>query len=368
MSETPATDLSQSTPTSSDLTTTSVNINTNSLPDEYAFLGTWEAQLSAGIFAFSAMALCLYQIYLHLVNYVVVNEQRWIVRILFICPVYAFCSWLSLVFWKNNEAYVYFNAIRDCYEAFVIYCFLSLCFEYLGGEGTILNEIQGKPVRGANWFYCGCWFENSEYDISFLRFWKQSTLQFVAVKPIMAILTIVFQAKDFYHEGDYSLTSGYIYVLVIYNISICFALYALAFFYLAVQDMLAPFSPKLKFVSVKLIIFLSYWQGMVITALEHNGTIKHGENLTSGTVAAAWQNFLICIEMFLAAILLWFAFPYKIYAEKAQTPDGRSAGGNKNSLSHINANFRDTINPRDFVQDAITNFTPTYQSYAHLRD
>ena len=151
MSETPATDLSQSTPTSSDLTTTSVNINTNSLPDEYAFLGTWEAQLSAGIFAFSAMALCLYQIYLHLVNYVVVNEQRWIVRILFICPVYAFCSWLSLVFWKNNEAYVYFNAIRDCYEAFVIYCFLSLCFEYLGGEGTILNEIQGKPVRGANW-------------------------------------------------------------------------------------------------------------------------------------------------------------------------------------------------------------------------
>ena len=28
--------------------------------------------------------------------------------------------------------YVYFNAVRDCYEAFVIYNFLSLCYEYLG--------------------------------------------------------------------------------------------------------------------------------------------------------------------------------------------------------------------------------------------
>lgn len=142
----------------------------------------------------------------------------------------------------------------------------------------------------------------------------------------------------------------------------------LPFFHLAVQDILAPFYPRLKFVAVKAIIFLSYWQSLFITFLEHLGVIEVDEKLGSGTVSAAWQNFLICIEMFLAAILLWFAFPFNIYKEKSNTPDGRSAGGNKNSLSHINANFRDTINPRDFVQDAITNFTPQYQSYAHLRD
>lgn len=109
-----------------------------------------------------------YQNSLPLLHYVVVNEQRWIIRILFICPVYAFCSWLSLLFWRSQEAYVYFNAVRDCYEAFVIYCFLSLCFEYLGGEGTILNEIQGKPVRGAKWvgviFFLVFWVQNLGYD------------------------------------------------------------------------------------------------------------------------------------------------------------------------------------------------------------
>lgn len=30
--------------------------------------------------------------------------------------------------------------------AFVIYSFLSLCFEYLGGESTIMAEIRGKPI------------------------------------------------------------------------------------------------------------------------------------------------------------------------------------------------------------------------------
>lgn len=31
--------------------------------------------------------------------------------------------------------------------AFVIYNFLSLCYEYLGGEGNIMSEIRGKPIR-----------------------------------------------------------------------------------------------------------------------------------------------------------------------------------------------------------------------------
>ena len=48
------------------------------------------------------------------------------------------------LFWfgTSEDYYVYFNAVRDCYEAFVIYSFLSLCYDgYLGGENNIANEI-----------------------------------------------------------------------------------------------------------------------------------------------------------------------------------------------------------------------------------
>lgn len=33
--------------------------------------------------------------------------------------------------------------------AFVIYNFLSLCYEYLGGEGNIMSEIRGKPIKSS---------------------------------------------------------------------------------------------------------------------------------------------------------------------------------------------------------------------------
>lgn len=43
------------------------------------------------------------------------SEQKYIVRILFIVPIYAFDCWLSLLFFKDNY-YVYFDAVRDWYE------------------------------------------------------------------------------------------------------------------------------------------------------------------------------------------------------------------------------------------------------------
>lgn len=35
------------------------------------------------------------------------------------------------------------------FTAFVIYNFLSLCYEYLGGEGNIMSEIRGKPIKSS---------------------------------------------------------------------------------------------------------------------------------------------------------------------------------------------------------------------------
>ena len=61
-------------------------------------------------------ALLHTQIYTHLRSYTVPNEQRYIIRILFIVPVYAFDSWLSLLFISNDQYYVYFDSVRDCYE------------------------------------------------------------------------------------------------------------------------------------------------------------------------------------------------------------------------------------------------------------
>ncbi|XP_009945397.1 PREDICTED: transmembrane protein 184A, partial [Leptosomus discolor] len=136
------------------------------------FLTTTAAQVISGIFVWSALIVTFHQIYTHLKNYTVPKEQRYIIRILFIVPIYAFDSWLSLLLLGSHQYYVYFDSVRDCYEAFVIYSFLSLCFEYLGGESTIMTEIRGKPIV-SSCFYGTCCLQGMSYSIGFLRFCKQ---------------------------------------------------------------------------------------------------------------------------------------------------------------------------------------------------
>ncbi|CAC5403586.1 transmembrane protein 184B-like [Mytilus californianus] len=327
------------------------------------FLQTAAAQGIGGTFAVLALIITCHQIYLHLRYYTCPNEQRWIIRILFIVPIYSFDSFLSLLFFSNDNYYVYFDSIRDCYEAFVIYSFLSLCFEYLGGESSIMSEIRGKPIK-SSWFYCTCCLSGRQYTIGFLRFCKQATLQFCVIKPVMAVITLVLQAFSLYKDGNFSPDSGYLYVTLIYNTSISLALYALFLFYFGTKELLSPYEPILKFCTIKSVIFLSFWQGVVLAILEKaqvispiysdNGLLKAGV----GTVSAGYQNFFICIEMLLAAVALRLAFPHSIYSSGPTSSQGKTV-----SLQSISSSLKETMNPRDIMQDAIHNFHPNYSQY-----
>lgn len=68
----------------------------------------------------------------------------------------------------------------------------------------------------------------------------------------------------------FSVTSGYLYVTIIYNISVSLALYALFLFYFATRELLSPYSPVLKFFMVKSVIFLSFWQGELLFPSLHS--------------------------------------------------------------------------------------------------
>ncbi|XP_057673109.1 transmembrane protein 184A [Corythoichthys intestinalis] len=326
------------------------------------FLNTMAARALSGIFVWSALLITCHQIYTHLRSYTVPNEQRYIIRILLIVPIYAFDSWLSLLFISNNQYYVYFDSVRDCYEAFVIYNFLSLSFEYLGGESAIMSEIRGKPIQ-SSCLYGTCCLGGMSYSIGFLRFCKQATLQFCIVKPIMAAITIILQAYGKYHDGDFNVNGGYLYITIIYNFSVSLSLYALFLFFFATSDLLRPYEPVLKFLTIKSVIFLSFWQGMVLAILERCGVIPKalfidGQEVGAGTVAAGWQNFIICMEMFFAAIVLRYAFTCTVYQEKKNDVPQSIP-----SMQSISSGLKETINPGDMVQDAIHNFSPAYQQY-----
>lgn len=59
---------------------------------------------------------------------------------------------------------------------------------------------------------------------------------------------------------------------------------------------------------------------------------SNGTPTSAGTVSAGYQNFLICIEMFCAAIALRYAFPYRVYAQGCVT-DSRGRTVTMQSIS-----------------------------------
>lgn len=319
------------------------------------FLQSTTAIFFASLFVLSALAINLHHIFMHLKFTTMPSEQRYIVRILFIVPMFGFLSWLSLLYLRR-EIYVYFDSIKDWYEAFVIYSFMSLCYEYLGGEGNIMSELRGKPIK-TNWYYGTCCMSNKSYTIEFLRFCKQATLQFCAVKPMMSIMTLYLVSTNRYKDGDWSLDNGYIYITMIYNVSVSLALYGLYLFYQATKNLLSPYEPVWKFLTVKSIIFLSFWQGCLFAILQKLGYLTPlSPDMSLGAVAAGYQNFFICIEMFFAAIAFRYAFPYEIYC---YSNDRQSSV----TMQSISNSLKETVNPRDIMTDAIHNFHPQYQQY-----
>lgn len=64
--------------------------------------------------------------------------------------------------------------------------------------------------------------------------------------------------------------------------------------------------------------------------------------------------------MFFAAVALRFAFPHSRYLNQRKLNEK----GQAIALKSISSNFRQTLNPKDIVTDAIHNFSRSYQEYA----
>ncbi|GJM97123.1 hypothetical protein PR202_ga14026 [Eleusine coracana subsp. coracana] len=198
--------------------------------------------------AAAATVVALGHIYRHLLHYAEPVYQRFIVRIIFMVPVYSVMSFLSLIF---PDSAIYFNSIREIYDAWVIYNFLSLCLAWVGGPGAVVTSLTGRSLR-PSWFLMTCCFPAIPLD-------GCGVLVFLAAK------------------------SRY---------------------------------------------------------------IKNAEK------AADLQNFVLCVEMLIAAIGHLFAFPYKEYAGA----NARASGGFRESLLHA-------LKFNDFYHDTVHQFAPTYNEY-----
>lgn len=136
--------------------------------------------------------------------------------------------------------------------------------------------------------------------------------------------------------------SPHFWLSMVVNVSVFFAFRGLLTFYHAVHDQIEWLQPLAKFMSIKGIVFLTFWQGLAISILVHwrgvdssddevDSLLDMGNSTTTADIggaddqqaslserAAEIQNILICLEMLLFAVAHWCVFPADEWQEDYQ--------------------------------------------------
>ncbi|KAK4531062.1 hypothetical protein CCYA_CCYA06G1919 [Cyanidiococcus yangmingshanensis] len=300
------------------------------------------ARVVGGLFSLLALTLSLQNIWLHLRHYVRPEYQLYICRILGMVPVYSLSSWLSLLL---PDKALYFDLVRDSYEAYTLYSFVALLINVAGGERSLAYLLELKPPLPHPWPMG--WFRRPEpLGARFLKKVRLAMLQFVFLKPLTAAVAVALNRHGWYVQPKSPDARpiwfyGYPYIWIVVNLSVSLALYWMVMLYLATEDLLQAFRPLPKFLCVKAVIFFSWWQGVVLGLLVQWHWLTDVGDFSSDSVATGIQDLLICSEMFLAAIIHHYVFSSRDFEDYAPDPS-----------RPVLRNFGDLVDIRDMLSDA----------------
>ena len=153
------------------------------------------------------------------------------------------------------------------------------------------------------------------------------------------------------------------------NCSITWAAYVLLQFYLVFKKQLQPYSPVPKFLCIKAILFLSFWQAVVLAGFSQFQLIHDVGEYTAADVKTGINNLLLCVEMVLIALAHRLAFPYAQYKHQGMTGSNSSGVVSSNikisskeddlGTSLLNDNFATTDLLRDFNDSGLSIVVPT---------
>jgi hypothetical protein len=205
----------------------------------------------AGSFTLLTCLLSLFHMTAHLRKMNQPIVQRKIVAILWMSPIYGVTSFLCLVL--PSSAGGYLMIIKDFYESYVIYQFLSFLIAVLGrgDREAVIRTLRGghldKPYK---WLRCLFHPPPEESEDALARAVLMECqllgMQFVFLNSVIAVMDFVLEilsqgdVDDEKEEGRFAFFfSPKFFLLMVRNVSVFLAFSGLLKFYHAVRDELA---------------------------------------------------------------------------------------------------------------------------------
>ncbi|KII96195.1 hypothetical protein PLICRDRAFT_96965, partial [Plicaturopsis crispa FD-325 SS-3] len=310
--------------------------------------------LATAAFAIIATVVSLWLVNKHLQWYTNKREQRYIVRLLFMVPIYAVISFLSYLFWDHATPIL---LIRDGYESTVLTAFFYLLLTYLSPspdeqKAIFLKvelsreadrEARRKGENESRWMFPLGFVKWKPVDgLHFLQLMKWGVLQYCVIRPTTTLAAVILNYVGLYCEDSWSPGWGHIYITVIVSVSVSIAMYCLIQLYIPISSHLAPQKPLLKLFAVKAVVFLTFWQATLLSVLSMFGVVKDTQYMTADDINIGWGAILETFEMVLFAFLHIKAFTYKPYANPPYPAPRPSPTPRLRSLGHA-FDFRETF-------------------------
>lgn len=253
-------------------------------------------------------------------------------------PIYAVVSFLSYLYYHKA---VYFEVLRDCYEAFAIASFFTLMCHYIA---PTLHEQKDyfRTVQPKNWVWPVTWMQKCTggEDKGWLRrprsgltwfnvcplnigetsrtdmdqvVWL-SIFQYCFIRPFFTVVAVITQHYGRYCQSSKDPRFAYIWVAGFEAASVTIAMYCLIQFYIQLKEDLAPHRPFMKVLCIKLVIFFCFWQSWIISLLTaDSGPLKASKQIAGPDLRIGIPSMLTCVEMSIFAVLHLLAFPWKPY-------------------------------------------------------
>ncbi|PWI71400.1 DUF300 domain protein [Purpureocillium lilacinum] len=292
-----------------------------------------------------AAVLSLYLVWMHAIHYTQPREQRYIIRILFMVPVYAISAYFQIEWYWHA---IYFQVISDCYEAFAIASFFALICHYVAPDLHTQKHFfrEMRPVKPwvwpLNWFAKCCGGDRGPWrtpksGLTWFNIIWIGIYHYCFIRVAMTISAVVSQYFKRYCESSNSPVFGHIWIIVLNAAAVTVAMFCLIQFYVQLKEALAEHKLFLKIVAIKLVVFLSFWQSAAISVGTSTLNIVHANKvLAYPDLKVGIPAMLLCVEMALFAILHLWAFPYAPYVAGAPATFYPSPDPNKGGPSREN--------------------------------
>ncbi|WQF90168.1 Putative organic solute transporter subunit alpha/Transmembrane protein [Colletotrichum destructivum] len=313
----------------------------------------------AGASTIVASSASAYLIFRHASNYTNPKQQKLIIRILLMVPIYSIACTLSIEFYKEN---VYLGSIYEFYESLVIASFFLLLCQYLHPDLTMLRRVfqvvDPKPwIHPIRFFVTHVGRNKKSQTVDGLRrfniIWF-GVFQFCIVKFLGALTKCITEALDVYCEESKSAGHAKIWVMIIEILSLVTAMLCLFQFYNQTNHVISHHRPMLKFVAIKLVVFLFYLQTFIFDFLTRkDGPIEPSATISYPSWAVGIPNTLLCLEMAAVSVLHFWAFPYDVY--KKGPSSKKTSNNNQDDALDIDQDYTITR------ISAMQNCEPLYQ-------